>query len=42
MTQETKKFVFQVLVFSSMVTFALTGHDGWGAIMLLMLLFAIK
>ena len=42
MTQETKKFVFQVLVFSSMVIFALAGHDGWAAVMLLMLLFAVK
>jgi hypothetical protein len=42
MTIETKKFIFQVLVFSSMVAFALAGKDGWATVMLLMLFFAIK
>jgi len=41
MTKETKKFIFQVLVFSSMVAFALAGRDGWATAMLLMLFFAI-
>lgn len=42
MKKENQKFIFQVLAFTAMVAFALTDHNGWASIMLLMLLFVIK
>jgi len=41
MKKENQKFIFQVLTFGTMIAFALTGHEYWGATMLV-LLFCIK
>ena len=42
MKKENKTFIFQLLAFIGMFIFALTGFDGWGTVMLLMLFFVIK
>lgn len=42
MKKETEKFIFQLLTFAAMVTFALMGFDGWATVMLLTLFYIIK
>lgn len=42
MKKENQTFIFQLLAFIAMVTFALIGYDSWASIMLLILLFVIK